>query len=101
MKFYSSLIILLATINVAFGQNQAYTNDFKTPQQIRNYFASNIANIKPIEGEYDMQMTYKTNSPFVNDGSFNSVIFIVSDPITNEIYLCANDNGRIRCAFRE
>ena len=96
MKFYLSLIILLATINVAFGQNQAYTNDFKTPQQIRNYFASNIANIKPIEGEYDMQMTYKTNSPFVNDGSFNSVIFIVSDPITNEIYLCANDNGRIR-----
>lgn len=45
----------------------AYGQNFSSAQQIRNYLASNIIQLDPIEGEYDAEMVLRTDSPNRSD----------------------------------
>jgi len=87
------LTLLLAVACFAFGQKQGYTDDFTSAQEIRNYLSSNITTLDPVEGEYDVQNDYKTDSPFAKDGTFNMIFFIVKNPQTKKFFIYQLDKG--------
>ena len=68
---------------------------YNSTQQIRNYLASNIAKLDPIEGEYDVQMGFKTNSPFVADDNDYSNLFVVKNSLTKDFSIYAEVDGEL------
>lgn len=97
MKYRLSLLaLLLAVTNFSYSQKQGYMSKFSSIQQIRSYYKSNILALDPLEGEYDTQMGFTTNSPFMEDESVNDDLFIVKDPLTKIFHIYALDNGILR-----
>lgn len=60
------LTLLLYMPIAAFCQKRGYTDDFTSEQQIRNYYASNLSLLDPIEGEYDVQCHDEWITPFIH-----------------------------------
>ena len=52
--------------NISVAQKQGYVSEFQSEQQIRNYYASNIALLDPLEGEYDIDGAGEYITPFVH-----------------------------------
>lgn len=52
--------------NISVAQKQGYMSEFQSEQQIRNYYASNIALLDPLEGEYDIDGAGEYITPFVH-----------------------------------
>ena len=60
------LILFLSVFSLAFGQKIGYRSKFESEQQIRNYFANNIIQLDPLEGEYDIDGAGEYVTPFVH-----------------------------------
>lgn len=90
---YIGMILSMASINTAYGQKQDYISNFTSAEQLRKYYYDNITLLEPIEGEYDVTLTYKTNSPNNPDGFLNYVYFLVKNPITKRLYVYSDYNS--------
>lgn len=60
------IFILLSIVCFAFAQKVGYKSEFESEQQIRNYFANNIALLDPLEGEYDVDVSGEYITPIVH-----------------------------------
>ena len=71
------------------SNNKSSISDvYNSAQQIRNYFASNIQKLDPIEGEYDVEFSGEYVTPFVHQylDRENFIIWIVRNSNTFTIY---------------
>lgn len=90
MKYKLALVIIVLSVaSTVFGQKQGYKSKFETAQQIRNYFADNIALLDPLEGEYDVEGTGDYITPFVHQNYKPSQfkLFIVSYNNEFKVYI--------------
>lgn len=86
------LLLLISYICEGYSQNIGY--HFTSANQIRNYFAQNITQLESIEGEYDVQLSYRTNSPFQRDGSISDNYLIVKNPLSQKLQIfCEDESG--------
>ena len=97
-KYLIFIILVFVSINLAYGQRQGYSEKFMSAQQIRNYYASNISSLDPLEGEYDVEFSYKTNSPFASDGRFLYIWYFVKRPQQSEFDVYSSRNGKFEPA---
>lgn len=101
MRYRLSILICLSlsVFSVAYSQKTGYMSEFKSEQQIRNYLASNILLLDPLEGEYDIDGSGEYVTPFVhqyyphskykiyivcNNHQFN--VYAKEDGVFNESY---------------
>ena len=88
------LLLLLLILFRYIGCCQTNGYHFTSANQVRNYFATNITDLEQIEGEYDVQLSYKTNSPFQRDGLVSYNFLIVKNPISKKLQIfCEDKNG--------
>lgn len=93
-KIQYLLTLLLLCLSIGIGRCQANGYHFTSAKQVRNYFASNITHLETIEGEYDVQLSYRTDSPFQRDGSLSDSYLIVKNPISQKLQIfCEDENG--------
>lgn len=94
MKKLFLITVLMLFKSLIYAQQQGYTSNFISEYQIKRYFASKIAYLDPIEGEYDAQMLFKTGSPFANDFSKSYTYYIVKIPNSSKftVYEKTNEN---------
>lgn len=58
------LVLLEMPYNVCVAQQANYSpDDFSSARQVRDYLATNIIQLDPLEGEYDVEFKMRTNSP--------------------------------------
>lgn len=79
--------ILLCFSITCSAQVQSYLTNFSSENQIKQYLATNIAKLDPVEGMYDMQRSVRTNSPFARDCDDSWIYYIVRNPISGEFTL--------------
>lgn len=79
--------ILLCFSITCSAQVQSYLTNFSSENQIKQYLATNIAKLDPVEGMYDMQRSVRTNSPFARDYDDSWIYYIVRNPISGEFTL--------------
>ena len=65
-KLLLSFVMILSSINWCIAQKTGFSSNFTSSQQIRNYFASNISLLDPIEGEYDVEFSGEYITPLVH-----------------------------------
>lgn len=91
-KRYLLLLLLILFRGIGICQTNGY--HFTSATQVRNYFATNIAHLEPVEGEYDVQLSFETSSPFQRDGSVSDNFLIVKNPISQKLQIfCEDKNG--------
>ena len=92
-----SLIIMFTFVfsmtQLLYAQKQGYSNDFNSEQEIRNYFAKNVASLDPLEGEYDTELSGEYITPFVHQyyPKSSSKLFIVSNNNQFSIYISTDE----------
>lgn len=98
MKKLLLIFIELVFCLSALHAQQDNDTKFSSVDDIRNYLESNILSIDPIEGEYDVQFEYKTNSPFAADGNDNFSCFIIKNQVSNnyDFYFDSDYPARLR-----
>ena len=79
--------ILLCFSITCSAQVQSYLTNFSSENQIKQYLATNIAKLDPVEGMYDMQRSVRTNSPFARGCDDSWIYYIVRNPISGEFTL--------------
>ena len=90
-----SIVLILLSINLCIAQKSGFSSNFTSGQQIRNYFASNISLLDPIEGEYDVEFSGEYITPLVHQylDRANFKIWILCNNGTFTIY---GDDGGIQ-----
>ncbi len=78
MKKFISLVILCILSTVIYGQN------FYSEYSINEYLRNNVAKLDPIEGKYDVQRDFSTDSPFQRDFTESYVLYVVKSSIPNK-----------------
>lgn len=88
-----SIVLILLSINLCIAQKSGFSSNFTSGQQIRNYFASNISLLDPIEGEYDVEFSGEYITPLVHQylDRANFKIWILCNNGTFTIY--GDDGG--------
>ena len=93
MKKKFLLMALVAISQFGFAQKQSYTSNFSSVNQIRKYLADNILNLDPAEGEYDVQITVRTGSPFAPNDKVSGTFFVVKAPSANTLTIYNDEYG--------
>lgn len=95
-KLLLSFVMILSSINWCIAQKTGFSSNFTSSQQIRNYFASNISLLDPIEGEYDVEFSGEYITPLVHQylDRDNFKIWIVCNNNVFTIYY--TDGGGFR-----
>ncbi len=88
-----SFVMILSSVYLCIAQKTGYSSNFTSGEQIRNYLANNISSLDPIEGEYDVQMGFKTTSPFEPNEITNTLLFIIKKPGINDYSIYAIEDG--------
>ena len=90
-----SFALILSSINLCIAQKTGFSSSFTSSQQIRNYYASNISLLDPIEGEYDVDFSGEYITPLVHQylDRDNFKIWIVCN---NGIFTIYTDGGGFR-----
>lgn len=87
--------LVVMGLNMSFAQKTGFSSNFTSGQQIRNYYASNISMLDPIEGEYDVEFSGEYITPLVHQylDRDNFKIWIVCN---NGIFTIYTDGGGFR-----
>ena len=81
--------------NSSNSGNKDNSVGFSSVSEIRNYLASRIDRLEPIEGEYDVQLSYRTNSPFQSDGSLYEDYIILKHPDTGRLHMFSVEGNNV------
>lgn len=94
-KLLLSFVMILLSTNWCIAQKMGFSSNFTSSQQIRNYFASNISLLDPIEGEYDVEFSGEYITPLVHQylDRDNFKIWIVCN---NNVFTIYMDGGGFR-----
>lgn len=89
------LLVLMMLCRISLAQG--FSSNFSTENQILQYLASNIANLDPVEGRYDTQVSMRTSSPFQRDFDYTLTYYIVKNPYTNtfQMYIKEEDSNGV------